>query len=155
MNSLILKTGTRLLSGLMLVFALFMLYRGHNEPGGGFIGGLIAVTAFAMLAIAYGPGMVRRVIGVVPGTLAMAGVAVAIVAGGLAWLTGQPFLTGLWTFPGATPDDPKGPFPLGTPLLFDIGVFMVVVGAVLAILLALEEPEPDPDAADDDAGEGC
>ena len=54
MNSLILSAATRFVSPLMLAYSLFILLRGHNEPGGGFIGGLIAATAFALTAVVQG-----------------------------------------------------------------------------------------------------
>lgn len=137
MNSLILRTAANLLTGLMLVVSLFLLVRGHNEPGGGFLGGLIAASAFVVLALAGGTGAVRAALRIEPLTIAIAGLGVAILAGLLAAFTGEPFLTGLWHFLGAAPGE-KG-LPLGTPLLFDLGVYLVVVGAVVAILLALEE----------------
>ncbi|HYI68762.1 MAG TPA: MnhB domain-containing protein [Skermanella sp.] len=59
MDSLILRTATRLLLSLMLLFSFFILLRGHNEPGGGFIGGLIAASAFALHSIAFGPRALR------------------------------------------------------------------------------------------------
>lgn len=137
MSSLILRTVARLVTGLMLVVSLFLLLRGHNEPGGGFLGGLIAAAAFVVLALAGGLQAVRAALRIDPGRLAMIGLGIAIAAGLIAAFAGAPFLTGLWVFLGATPGD-KG-LPLGTPLLFDVGVYLVVIGAVVAILLALEE----------------
>ena len=52
MRTLILRTAAPYLTSLMLLFSIFVLLRGHNEPGGGFIGGLIAVSAFAIQGIA-------------------------------------------------------------------------------------------------------
>lgn len=137
MNSLILRTVARVLTGLMLVVSLFLLFRGHNEPGGGFLGGLLAASAFVVLALAGGTGVVRAALRVEPAKLAISGLAVAMVAGLSAAFAGEPFLTGLWVNIGAEPGS-KG-LPLGTPLLFDVGVYLVVVGAVVGILLALEE----------------
>lgn len=137
MNSLIFKTVSRFLVGLMLLFSIFLLLRGHNEPGGGFIGGLVAAAGIVVYGLADGPAAVRDILRVDPRAIAMAGVLIALLAGVIAALAGAPFLTGLWTFIGATPDD-KG-FALGTPLLFDIGVYAVVVGGVLGMVVALEE----------------
>ena len=137
MSSLILRSVARVLTGLMLVVSLFLLLRGHNEPGGGFLGGLIAASAFVVLALAGGTSAVRAALRIDPARLAMLGLAVAIAAGLIAAFAGAPFLTGLWLFIGAEAGD-KG-LPLGTPLLFDLGVYLVVVGATVAILLALEE----------------
>ncbi len=137
MNSLILRTISRFLVGLMLLFSVFLLLRGHNEPGGGFIGGLVAAAGIIVYGIADGPSAVRRILRVDPRAIAMTGLLVAIVAGLIAATAGAPFLTGLWTFIGATPSD-KG-LALGTPLLFDIGVYLVVIGGVLGMVVALEE----------------
>ena len=139
MSSLILTVASRLLVGLMLLFSLFLLWRGHNEPGGGFIGGLVAAAALAVYAFASGTEAVRAVLRVEPLLIAVAGLAVAIAAGLLGFAAGEDFLTGLWVFIGATPDD-KG-LALGTPLLFDIGVYLAVVGGVTGMVLALEDTD--------------
>ena len=137
MNSLIFKTVSRFLVALMLLFSIFLLLRGHNEPGGGFIGGLVAAAGIIVYGIAESPAAVRAILRVDPRAIAMAGLLTALIAGLLAAFAGEPFLTGLWTFIGATPED-KG-LALGTPLLFDIGVYLVVVGGVLGMVVALEE----------------
>lgn len=137
MNSLILQTISRFLVGLMLLFSIFLLLRGHNEPGGGFIGGLVAAAGIIVYGIADGPAAVRKILRVDPRVIAMTGLLAAIIAGLVPVLSGDPFLTGLWTFIGATPGD-KG-LAIGTPLLFDIGVYLVVIGGVLGMVIALEE----------------
>ncbi|MCA1794918.1 MAG: MnhB domain-containing protein [Desulfotignum sp.] len=131
MQSTILKTATHLMVGLMLVFAVYVLLRGHHEPGGGFCAALLAGTAFALFAITEGPDRVRRAIRVRPGTIAATGLALAALAGLPALVMNKPFLTGIWWHPG--------PFFVGTPLIFDLGVFLAVLGAILSLLLALEE----------------
>jgi multicomponent Na+:H+ antiporter subunit B len=60
MNSLILGTATRFLMPLMLLFSIFLLLRGHNMPGGGFAGGLVAAAAFALYSIAASVGTTRK-----------------------------------------------------------------------------------------------
>lgn len=60
MKSIIFRTVAPFLAGLMMLFSIFVLLRGHNEPGGGFIGGLIAVSALAIYGIAHGVETVRR-----------------------------------------------------------------------------------------------
>ena len=137
MNSPILRTVSRLLVGLMLTFSLFLLWRGHNEPGGGFIGGLFAAAALIVHGLADGPGAMRRVLRFDPRQIAMLGLLVGIASGLLALLADRPFLSGLWLFVGAT-ETAKG-LALGTPLLFDVGVYLVVVGGVAGMVVALEE----------------
>lgn len=137
MNSVILRAGTRYLAGLLLIVSLFMLLRGHNEPGGGFIGGLIGATGFVLYAIACGTKDARAALRVSPETVAVAGLLIALAAGLAAAFFGDDFFTGQWLFIGATEDD-KG-LPLSTVLVFDIGVYVAVFGSVLSLVFTMEE----------------
>lgn len=137
MNSIILIAGARVLAVLLLVFSAFMMLRGHNAPGGGFIGGLIAATGFVVYAIACGTADARKALRFDPANIAGAGLGIALLAGVMAMLWGDAFFTGQWLFLGAT-EDSKG-LPLSSVLVFDIGVYLVVLGAVLSITFALEE----------------
>jgi multicomponent Na+:H+ antiporter subunit B len=136
-DSPILRSGTRFLVPLMLLFSLFLLVRGHNEPGGGFVGGLVAATAIALVLLAEGLGEARRLLRVDPLALVAAGLLVALASGVPPLLRGWPYMTGLWL---------KVPLPVvgkvGSPVIFDVGVYLVVLGIVLAILFALAEEEP-------------
>ena len=126
----IFRTAARLLMPLLLVFAVFLLLRGHNQPGGGFVGGLVAAAAFALYAIAFGVRRARQALLVRPLTLLGAGLLIALLSGVPAIVRGQPFLTALWA---------PGSLPLGTPALFDVGVFLVVAGVVLMMIFSLAE----------------
>ncbi|MDP8905827.1 MAG: Na+/H+ antiporter subunit B [Chloroflexota bacterium] len=136
MRSLILDTGARLLAPILLLFSLFLLLRGHNEPGGGFAGGLVAASAFILLAVSRGPSSARSALRVEPQALVGAGLLVAIGAGVAGLLVGDPLLTSQWvTLP--LPDGRE--LEIGTPLAFDIGVYLVVLGATLTMVLTLAE----------------
>lgn len=137
MNSVILRAGTRYLSGLLLIFSIYMLLRGHNEPGGGFIGGLIGATGFVLYSIACGTREAREALRVSPQNIAVAGLGIALLAGIAAAVFGDALFTGQWLFIGATEDD-KG-LPLSTVLVFDIGVYLVVFGSILTLVFAMEE----------------
>lgn len=137
MNSVILNAASRALVALLLLFSVYMALRGHNLPGGGFIGGLIGATGFIIYAIAHGCGATRAALRVEPQTIAVVGLGLALLAGLVPALLGDPLLTGQWLFLGATEED-KG-LPIGTVLAFDIGVYLVVFGAILTVVLALEE----------------
>jgi len=137
MNSIIFRSVSRLLMGLMLLFSLFLLWRGHNEPGGGFIGGLVAAAGLVVYGLSDGPKSMRMILRFEPGAIALVGLLIAAAAGILPLLLGLDFLTGLWLFIGATATD-KG-LALGTPLLFDIGVYLTVVGGVVGMVIAIEE----------------
>lgn len=135
-QSLILSTATRILLPLLLLFSIFLLLRGHYEPGGGFVGGLVAAAAFALNAIAFGVARTRDVLRLDPRILIASGGLVAAVSGMFAWLFGDPYFTAVWL---------KQPWPIlgkvGTPLLFDIGVYFVVLGVVLKIIFVLAEED--------------
>jgi multicomponent Na+:H+ antiporter subunit B len=139
MQTLIFRTVAPYLSSLMVVFSIFVLLRGHNEPGGGFIGGLIAASAFAIYGIAEGVAAVRRALVIHPMTLAGLGVFTGTIAGLLSVFFSVPFMTGLWTYPVLFGVE----VPLSSVLVFDIGVYMVVVGSITSIALALEEGDED------------
>ena len=135
MNSLILRTMAPFLTGLMLVFSLFVTLRGHNAPGGGFIGGLLAASAVALYALAFGVEPTRRILRLHPMAIAGIGLILSALSGLISAVYGVPYMTGLW-FHVLGLD-------LSTVMSFDLGVYLVVLGAFSSILLALEEREDD------------
>jgi len=137
MNTLIFRTIAPFLTALMLLFSVFILLRGHNEPGGGFIGGLIAASALAIYGIANGVPAVRRAIRFHPLAIAGAGLLMSSVAGLISIFASVPFMTGLWIYPVILGVE----VPLSSVMLFDFGVYFVVLGAITAIALTLEERE--------------
>ena len=136
MRSLILRASTRLLVSLILVFSVYLLIRGHNAPGGGFSGALVAGTAFALYAIAEGAASVRRALRLDPRSLIVTGLLLALASGLTGLASGRPFLTGFWWTLTLGHDYE---IVLGTPLFFDIGVYLIVLGTILTLILALEE----------------
>jgi len=133
-RSILLSVAARYLMPLMLIFSVFLLIRGHNEVGGGFVGGLVASSALMLYGIAVSPSALRQMLPLESRLLAGLGLLMAFLAGLIPLLFGEPFLTGLWL---------KTEIPvigkIGTPLLFDIGVYFVVIGVVMWILLSLSE----------------
>ncbi len=136
MISIILRTATTFLITLLLLFSIFLLLRGHNEPGGGFVGGLVAAGAFALYGLASNVAQARRALRVDTRTLIGVGLLLAFASGAVALLAGKPYLTGLWwdidLFGFAHVE-------LSTPLLFDIGVYLVVLGVALMMMFTLAE----------------
>lgn len=136
MSSLILRTASGVFQPLLLLYSVFLLVAGHNEPGGGFAGGLVAAAAFALHAIAHDVESARRSLRVDPRTLVGVGLATAAASGGIGLAAGRPFLTGLWwdlPLPGGDT------IALGTPLVFDAGVYLLVVGMALLMIFPLAE----------------
>ncbi|MFP4158068.1 MAG: Na+/H+ antiporter subunit B [Desulfobacterales bacterium] len=135
-RSLILATATRLLVSIILVFSVYLLLRGHNSPGGGFSGALVAGTGFALYAMAEGPGSVRRAIRVEPRGLIVFGMFLAVCSGLPGLISGNSFFTGIWW----TAAEFEGlEIVVGTPFIFDGGVYAIVLGTILTLILALEE----------------
>ena len=131
MNSIIFSALARLFFILMLVVSLYILYRGHNEPGGGFVGGLVAACGFAILALAEGIQPARSALRIEPMVLMGIGLVAAIASGVPGLLVDGSFLTHQWFH--------SGEFHIGTTLLFDIGVYCAVLGGVFAITLRFYE----------------
>ncbi|PDW03672.1 Na+/H+ antiporter subunit B [Candidatus Viridilinea mediisalina] len=136
-DSIVLRTVSRLMMPLLLLLSVFMLIRGHNLPGGGFIGGLVASSAIIMQMIAFGPTYARDVIRVNYLTLASIGILIAVVWSMPALFFGMPFMAAFWM---------SAPIPgvgtMGTPVAFDVGVFLTVIAVTTKIALLLSE-EPD------------
>lgn len=135
MSTLIFRTVAPLITLVMLVFSAFVTLRGHNDPGGGFIGGLIAASAIAIYGIAMGPDAARRALKADPLAYAGFGVAIAGLSGMLSLAFERPYLTSLW----AEFNIGETAVALSTPMVFDIGVYFVVLGTISAIALALED----------------
>lgn len=141
MNTVIFRTVAPALAALMLVFSVFVMLRGHNEPGGGFIGGLIGASGIAIYAIAHGVQATLKALRFHPITFAGLGVVLAAISGFMSLAAEVPFLTGLWWIFEVDGSE----IALSSPMLFDIGVYAVVVGAVGTIALALEGGSEEED----------
>lgn len=93
-DSPILRSGARFLVPLMLLFSLFLLVRGHNEPGGGFVGGLVAATGFALVLLGEGKVAAERLLRWDPRAFVAGGLLIALLSGVPPLLQGAPFMTG-------------------------------------------------------------
>lgn len=146
MTSLIFVTCNRLIVPLMIVLSVILLLRGHNMPGGGFVGGLLIASAYALIGMAEGTSKARQMVGVKLHMLIGIGLLCATLAGVIGMVLGGSFLQGVWTkvpVPGLT-----DPLKIGTPVLFDIGVMLAVWGVVLMMIFYLAQVEDDPFSGD-------
>jgi multisubunit Na+/H+ antiporter MnhB subunit len=137
MRSIILVASTRIFFIAMVVVSLWILLRGHNEPGGGFIGGLMGAAAFATLAFAAGVDEARRMLRIHPGVLMGVGLVLAAISGLPGVVLNGSYLQHQWL------ELDLGLFELklGTTLVFDVGVYFVVIGGVLSFMFRLYEEE--------------
>ncbi len=137
MSSTILRTATRYMFPPLLVFSIYVLLRGHHYPGGGFVGGLFAGSAFSLYALANSVADARKLLRVDPRDITAVGLAIALCSGLPALLLGHPFLTGEWWDLHL----PHTVLHLGTPTIFDFGVYFVVLGVLLTLVFGLGEEE--------------
>ncbi len=132
-RALLLERAARPLYGILLAAAVWILLRGHNAPGGGFIGGLVAVAGTAAYALLLGAAAAQRRLPLGPLPLALLGAILTLLSGLPALALDRPYLTHLWwTLPLGLTE-----LPLSTVLLFDAGVFLAVWGTLAGYVLAL------------------
>jgi len=134
MRTLILSTLLRAIIPLFIGIALYMFFRGHNNPGGGFIAGLIASIPFMLHTMVFGCEKTKQQFKIRPRPLVSIGLIVALVSGMFSVVRGDPFMTPIWV-------DEKLPLigKIGTPIFFDLGVLLVVFGVVLQVTFSLIE----------------
>lgn len=138
MNSGILQIAEKYLRWLFLIFAVFALFRGHSLPGGGFIGGLMAAMAFVFRGLAYSADEVYQSMRIKPETYLVIGFTAVILSFIPGIIAGKTFFEGVWLNVDL---GLLGVLKLGTPLLFDIGIFMVVIGVTVLFLFSLKRSE--------------
>ena len=130
----ILTVLSRILLPLALMVSVYIFLRGHNQPGGGFIAGLITSIALILQYVCSGSAWVQQRLPLDYGRVAVFGVLIATLTGIGSWLFGYPFLTTSFTYV----DWPLvGKFELATAMIFDTGVYVTVVGATLLMLAQL------------------
>ena len=136
MNSVILQLASRYLKALLLVFAVLALFRGHNDPGGGFIGGLMAGLAIVYEGFAFNAIQVKERLQALPGRFIAGGLLTVLMSFVPSIVTGETVMAGVWLkIPLPAGNDLK----LGTPLLFDTGVFLTVIGVTLLFVFSLTQ----------------
>lgn len=134
--SLILRTASRVLVPVIIVFSIFIMLRGHNAPGGGFIGGMVAGGAFALHLLSHDLATAKSSVPIPPALMIAIGLLTAAVSGIFGLFATDAYLTGVWVdwhLPAL------GTLVVGTPLLFDVGVYLLVAGMTLSILFHLAE----------------
>lgn len=131
---IILRTATNYLMPLLLMFSVFILLRGHNLSGGGFVGGLIAAIAFVLHSFAHSTKETLSLFSFSPKSLIPTGLSISLLSGLAPLLLGESFLKGLWY-----PEKVAVIGSVGSALFFDVGVYLVVVGVTLTILFTIKE----------------
>jgi multicomponent Na+:H+ antiporter subunit A len=133
-HSVILETAVRVVFHTVLVLGLYLLFAGHNQPGGGFVGGLVVGAAFTLRYVAGGRDELRSAVPVDPGLLLGLGLVTAAVTGVVPWFAGDQYLESAYVI---FHPPVLGEVKLTSALAFDLGVFLVVVGLALGVLRTL------------------
>ena len=135
-NDVLLQTTTKVVVFIILTFALHLFFAGHHNPGGGFIGGLVTAAALVLIALAFSTDTVRKALPIDFRTLTAVGLAIALLTGTGSFLFGAPFLSqtfGYFELPLL------GETELATAMLFDLGVYIAVLGVTMTIILQIGE----------------
>lgn len=133
-----LQTAIKILVFIIMTFSIYILFAGHHNPGGGFIGGLITASALVLLYIAFDLQSVRDMMPVDFNQLAAAGVIVSVLTGTVSFLFNVPFLTQTFTYVNLPL---LGETELASAVIFDLGVYMTVIGATMTIITSISEDE--------------
>ncbi|MDQ0219629.1 Na(+)/H(+) antiporter subunit B [Peribacillus cavernae] len=137
-NDIILQTVAKLASLVILLFSIYIFFGGHYSPGGGFVGGLLASGAIVLLLLAYDLKTVAAILPIDYKLLIAAGLLIAVLTGAGALLFDAPFMTHTFSYF----DVPLlGHTALHTAVLFDLGVYLVVVGVTMTIIQTIGESE--------------
>ncbi|MGI9240931.1 MAG: hydrogen gas-evolving membrane-bound hydrogenase subunit E, partial [Verrucomicrobiales bacterium] len=147
-SSVVMLASARFTAPAMVIFSVYLLLRGHNEPGGGFIGGLVAAMA-AMLVHLARPERELRLFKLGPVQMITIGLAAALLSGLPGLLYRSSYLAAIWG--GSVTLPVVGKLKFGTPLVFDVGVYLVVAGITLLLYQRVERwhsihtnPKPHP-----------
>ena len=137
-NDMMIQTTMRFITIIVFAFSFYLFFAGHNSPGGGFIGGLMTTSAILVLYLAFDKKKINKAIRFNYTTIIGVGLLFAVVTGMVSMFFDYPFLThffGYFHFPIF------GEVELTTALTFDLGVYLVVVGAAMSIILAVAEDD--------------
>ncbi|KMK75916.1 Na(+)/H(+) antiporter subunit B [Alkalihalobacillus pseudalcaliphilus] len=137
-NDVILQTVTKVLAFIIVIFSFYVFLAGHHNPGGGFIGALTTACAFLLVSVSFDIETVKKMIPVDFKTIMAVGLLIAVISGVLPFFFGENFLWQTFDYF----DLPLlGNTELATALVFDIGVYLVVIAVVLAVIFTIGEEQ--------------
>ncbi len=128
------QTVTHIITPIILVLSVFVLLRGNYAAGGGLAGGLLAAAAMVLQIIIAGPASVRRILPINYSIMAASGLLLVFIVGSISMLAGLPFLSGLWRG-----EPVPGIGLLGTPLLLNVALYIIIVSSMTRVALLLAE----------------
>ncbi|MDC3415014.1 Na(+)/H(+) antiporter subunit B [Aquibacillus sp. 3ASR75-11] len=135
-NDLILRSTTSLIAFILFGFSIYLYFAGHNAPGGGFIAGLMVSSAIVLMYMAYGFEAVNKILPINYRYCTAIGLMIAVLTGVGSFFFGEPFLS--HTF-GYLYIPFFGNKELATAMLFDLGVYITVLGITMTIILSIAD----------------
>lgn len=139
-NNIILQTTTRIIAFILLGFAVYLFFAGHNSPGGGFVGGLVTSAAVVLMYMSYGIEQMKKILPINFMILIPIGLLIAVLCAAGAMVFNYPFLT--QTF-GHISIPIFGEVELATAMIFDLGVYLSVLGTTMSIILNIAEDQAE------------
>lgn len=137
-NDVMLQTATKVVTFIILMFAVHIFFAGHYTPGGGFVGGLLTASAIVLLMLAFDIPTIKKILPINYVVLSAVGLLIAIATASASVIFDVPFFTHAYDYF----DLPLfGETSLHSALLFDIGVYLVVVGVTMTIIQTIGEDE--------------
>jgi len=133
-SNVIIHTLIRPLTFMISIFAFYLFWNGHNAPGGGFIAGLMTAACIVLLYVTHGSGFVRNKMTFDFKYLVAIGLSISMSCGLAALLFDYPYLTQTFTYINLPL---LGNIELATALIFDLGVYLTVVGSCLTIITSI------------------
>ncbi|WP_257008304.1 Na(+)/H(+) antiporter subunit B [Bacillus sp. FJAT-45350] len=137
-NNVMLHTITKVATFIILTFSVYLFFAGHNNPGGGFIGGLMTASALLLMYLGFDMKSIKKAIPFNFTHMIAVGLLISLATGIASMIFGYPFLT---QFDQYVTVPLLGEFHLTTALPFDLGIYLVVVGIALLIILTIAEDD--------------
>lgn len=136
MNSAILQIASKYIVAILITFGIIALFRGHNSPGGGFIGGLLVGLAIVYKGFAFTPEQVYLSLKIKPQVYIAIGLFLILLSVVPSIVVEAEIMTALWMKVALLQE---AELKLGTPILFDLGVFFIVIGVVLSFMFSIHK----------------
>lgn len=137
-NDVILRSVSKGAVFIILAFSIYLFFAGHSSPGGGFIGGLVTASALVLLYLTFDAKTVSEILPVNYIKLTASGLLIAVLTGLGSLLYGNPFLSHAFDYYSLPL---LGEVELATAVLFDLGVYLTVVGVTMTIILSIGEDD--------------
>ena len=137
-NDVILRSVSKGAVFIILAFSIYLFFAGHSSPGGGFIGGVVTASALVLLYLTFDAKTVSEILPVNYIKLTASGLLIAVLTGLGSLLYGNPFLSHAFDYYSLPL---LGEVELATAVLFDLGVYLTVVGVTMTIILSIGEDD--------------